>query len=110
MSTAPAETKPKQRCRASSSSPATDALGVSFIAGLGDEGIGHVWQRLRNNRATLADFFQAKPNELQNEFGLSASAADYVVKHRSEIRAQATEALRRATDLDIHILAPGDLN
>jgi predicted Rossmann fold nucleotide-binding protein DprA/Smf involved in DNA uptake len=58
----------------------------------------------------LADFFQAKPTELQNEFGLSASAADYVVKHRSEIRAQATEALRYATDLDIHILAPGDLD
>src|SRR5438552_11414207 len=100
MTIVAAETKPKRRFLASSNSHATDALGLSFIAGLGDEGIGHVWQLLRNKRATLADFFQAKPDELRNEFGLSASAADYVVKHRSEIRAQATEALRRASDLD----------
>src|SRR5205809_738342 len=99
MSTAPVETKPKRRFLAPPNSHATDALELTFIAGLGDEGIGHVWQVLRNKRATLADFFRAKPNELQNEFGLSASAADYIVKHRSEIHAQATEALRRATDL-----------
>ncbi len=110
MSIAPAEPKDKHQFPALSKSHATDVLALSFITGLGDEGIGHIWRLLRNKRATLADFFQAQPNDLQNEFGLSTSAADYVVKHRSEIRALASEALRRATDLDIHILAPDDLD
>ena len=110
MSIAPVETKPTRLFLAPSNAHAIDALRLSFIAGLGDEGLGHVWRLLRNKRATLADFFQAKRNELQREFGLSASAAEYVVKHRSEIRALAAEALRRACDLDIQILVPGDLN
>src|SRR6266700_6527599 len=106
MSIAPVETNPKRPFLAPSNEHARDALGLSFIAGLGDEGIGHVWRLLRKKRATLADFFQAKRDELQHEFGLSASAAEYVVKHRSEIRALAAEALRRAYDLEIHILVP----
>ena len=110
MSVATADTKSRRRFLTATSSRSADLLALSFIFGLGDDGVARVWRLLRDKPSKIEEFLQAKAQVLESEFGLNASAADYLSKHRSEVHANAAELLRRASELDIQILAPGDLN
>ena len=85
-----------------------DLLVLSGVAGLGDEGIAHVWQKVRQEGSVLTEFASSGPDRLQAHYGLSASAAKYVSQHGDQLRSRASDLLQRAQDFSIVILAPGD--
>lgn len=81
--------------------------GVAGVVGLGDDGLAHVWKRVRHAGTAVSELYDFEPERLQTDFGLSLASAKYLREHARDLRLNATDLLERAQQVGIVVLLPG---
>ncbi len=85
-----------------------DLLALTAVDGLGDDGVAHVLNQVRQSNSSLEDFYQSDVQRLQTHYGLRRAAAECVRQQASRLRADAVERLERARSVGVVARAPGD--
>ena len=85
-----------------------DLIALSGVAGLGDDGLAHVWQNIRDAGSSVSDLYESKPEKLHAEYGVSLASAKYLREHARDLRRYGRDLLECSQRLGIVALVPGE--